>query len=179
MTGRDRDLPLMQVWINDYIAATYHLDIESHGVFFSILINTWKRRGKPFAVDGGELRQVLRINREKQWQRIKKKILHLFDTSQGTFKSPILENMWQKAIERSEQSSRAANKRWAKERKNTDTADATASNGHCQPELESEQVLESEQELKLKQVLDPEPHKKRDIKQSLQCDEYGHGSYKK
>ena len=169
--GRDRNLPLMQIWINDYIAATYHLDIESHGAFFSILIHTWKRCGKPFAVDGEELRQVLRINREKQWQRIKKKISHLFDTSQGTFRSPMLENMWQKAIERSEQSSRAANKRWANQRKNPDTEDAIASNGHCQPE--------SEQELKLKQILNPEPLKKRDLKQSLQFDEFGYGSLKK
>ena len=160
MTGREKNLPLMQVWINDYIAATYHLDIESHGAFFSILIHTWKRCGKPFAVDGEELRQVLRINREKQWQRIKKKISHLFDTSQGTFRSPMLENMWQRAIERSEQSSRAANKRWAKERKNTDTADATASNGHCQPEQELNQELESEKELKLKQILKANMRKK-------------------
>ena len=177
MMGRDRNLPLMQIWINDYIAATYHLDIESHGAFFSILIHTWKRCGKPFAVDGEELRQVLRINREKQWQRIKKKISHLFDTSQGTFRSPMLENMWQKAIERSEQSSRAANKRWANQRKNPDTEDAIASNGHCQPE--SEQELDSEQELKLKQILNPEPHKKRDVRQSLKYDEFGYGSYKK
>ncbi len=178
MTGRDRDLPLMQVWINDYIAATYHLDIESHGVFFSILINTWKRRGKPFAVDGGELRQVLRINREKQWQRIKRKIIHLFDTSQGTFRSPMLENMWQRAIERSEQSSRAANKRWGNQRKNPDAEDATASNGHYQPEQELNQELESEKELKLKQILNPEPHKKSDIRHSLNCDEFGFGSDK-
>ena len=27
--GKDNNLPLMQIWINDYIAATYHLDIES------------------------------------------------------------------------------------------------------------------------------------------------------
>ena len=179
MMGKDKNLPLMQIWINDYIAATYHLDIESHGAFFSILIHTWKRCSKPFAVDGEELRQVLRINREKQWQRIKKKIWHLFDTSQGTFKSPILENMWQKAIERSEQSSRAANKRWSNQKKNADTADATASNGHYQLESELDQELESDQELKLKQILNPESHKTGDIKQSLQCDEFGYGSFKK
>ncbi len=179
MTGREKNLPLMQVWINDYIAANYHLDIESHGAFFGILIHTWKRCGKPFAVDGEELRQVLRINREKQWQRIKRKISHLFDTSQGTFRSPMLENMWQKAIERSEQSSRAANKRWANQRKNPDTEDATASNEHCQPELESEQELDSDQELKLKQILNPEPLNKRDVRQSLQFNEFGYGSVKK
>ena len=93
----------------------------------------------------------------------------------------MLENMWQKAIERSEQSSRAANKRWANQRKNPDTEDAIASNGHCQPELESEldQELESDQELKLKQILNPESHKTGVIKESLQYDEFGYGSYKK
>ena len=179
MMGRDRNLPLMQIWINDYIAATYHLDIESHGAFFSILINTWKRCGKPFVVDGEELRQVLRINREKQWQRIKKRIWHLFDTSQGTFKSPMLENMWQKAIERSEQSSRAANKRWSNQKKKADTEDATASNEHCQLESELNQELDSDQQLKLKQILNQESHKIRDTKQSLQYDEFGYGSLKK
>ena len=34
-------------------------------------------------------------------------------------------------------------------------------------------------ELKLKQILNPESHKTGDIKQSLQCDEFGYGSYKK
>ena len=33
--------------------------------------------------------------------------------------------------------------------------------------------------LKLKQILNPEPLKKRDVRQSLQCDEFGHGSFKK
>ena len=179
MMGKDKNLPLMQIWINDYIAATYYLDIESHGAFSAILIHTWKRCGKPFTVDGEELRQVLRINREKQWQRIKRKIWHLFDTSQGTFRSPMLENMWQKAIERSEQSSRAANKRWAKQKKNPDTEDTIASNGHCQLESELDQELESDQELKLKQILNPESHKTEDIKQGLQYDEFGYGSYKK
>ena len=91
----------------------------------------------------------------------------------------MLENMWQRAIERSEQSSRAANKRWGNQRKKPDVEDATASNGHYQLESELDQELESDQELKLKQILNPEPHKTGDIKQSLQCDEFGYGSYKK
>ena len=90
----------------------------------------------------------------------------------------MLENMWQKAIERSEQSSRAANKRWANQRKNPDTEDATASNGHYQLESELDQELESDQELKLKQILNPEQHRKRDIRYSLDCDEFGFGSDK-
>ena len=90
----------------------------------------------------------------------------------------MLENMWQRAIERSEQSSRAANKRWANQRKKPDAEDATALNGHCQPEQELNQELESEKELKLKQILNPEPHKKSDIRHSLNCDEFGFGSDK-
>ena len=91
----------------------------------------------------------------------------------------MLENMWQRAIERSEQSSRAANKRWSNQRKKPDAEDATASNGHCQPEQELNQELDSEQELKLKQILNPEPNKKRDIRYSLDFDEFGFGSDKK
>jgi len=103
-------VPCLHFFPSDHIADTLHLSVEAQGCYLLILLHTWNNKCKPYEDDDKVLRRLLRITPAK-WKKIKKEISPFFDLSESSFRQKRLERTWAKALDRSQKSKEAAEKR--------------------------------------------------------------------
>ena len=103
-------VPCLHFFPSDHIADTLHLSVEAQGCYLLILLHTWNNKCQAYKDDDKLLRRLLRITPAK-WKKIKIEIIPFFDLSEGTFKQKRLERTWAKALDRSQKSKEAAEKR--------------------------------------------------------------------
>lgn len=102
----------MQLYVNDYLADTAHLNAQQHGAYLMLLMNYWQQ-GKPLNNSRERLSFVARLTMD-EWEDNREILAEFFWVDGDVWTHARVEHDLAKAREKSEQSSIAGRKSAAK-----------------------------------------------------------------
>lgn len=105
-------LPYMQLYVNDYLADTAHLNAAQHGAYILLLMNYWQQ-GKPLNNSRERLAAVARMTPE-EWEDNREILAEFFWIDGDIWTHARVENDLAKVREKSEKASVSAKQAFAK-----------------------------------------------------------------
>jgi len=105
-------LPYMQLYVNDYLADTAHLNATQHGAYILLLMNYWQQ-GKPLNNSRERLAFVARMTPE-EWEDNREILAEFFWIDGDIWTHARVENDLAKVREKSEKASVSAKQAFAK-----------------------------------------------------------------
>jgi uncharacterized protein YdaU (DUF1376 family) len=115
--------PYMPLFVDAFLADTWHLTAEEVGCYITILMNMWRRNGS-IPNDQEEIAFTCRMkHRSVRWRKMWKKLEPFFTVEGDRLTQKRLKKEWNYVQEFSEKQRQNANARW---NKNKDLGDATA-----------------------------------------------------
>jgi hypothetical protein len=105
-------LPYMQLYVNDYLADTAHLNAVQHGAYILLLMNYWQQ-GKPLNNSRERLASVARMTAE-EWEDNREILAEFFWVDGDIWTHARVENDLAKVREKSEKASVSARQAFAK-----------------------------------------------------------------
>ena len=105
-------LPYMQLYVNDYLADTAHLNATQHGAYILLLMNYWQQ-GKPLNNSRERLAFVARMTAD-EWEDNREILAEFFWVDGDVWTHARVENDLAKVREKSEKASVSARQAFAK-----------------------------------------------------------------
>lgn len=117
--------PYIKLWVNDYLADTYHLNPEEHGTYLLLLIAAWKTEGNGLPDDDKILARYAGTTL-RRWRKLAPRIRPFFTEEDGKLYQPRLSKEARNATKFSNSQGERRRGKPLKKKKTTITGDQPA-----------------------------------------------------
>ncbi|MEX2453206.1 MAG: DUF1376 domain-containing protein [Rhodospirillaceae bacterium] len=117
------EYPVLPLWVQDYLAGTFHLTTEQHGALLLMLANAWLQPDGRLPNDDHLLAQLTRCT-PKKWEKIKPAIMPYWTVVDGRLSNKRLEKERAKVIDNKKKQDAARKSHTVRRLKNNDSGDA-------------------------------------------------------
>jgi len=132
-------LPYMQLYVNDYLADTAHLNATQHGAYILLLMNYWQQ-GKPLNNSRERLAFVARMTPE-EWEDNREILAEFFWIDGDIWTHARVENDLAKVREKSEKASVSAKQAFAKRSLSDRQADGEQSHTYTDTDTDTKKDI--------------------------------------